>query len=417
MLSLAWRNIWRQKGRSLITAIVVTFVVTFTLFYFGLLEAMKNGMFQRLTELSGHISIRVDNWRDQREFEDLLIRDATNKQMLLEQVISEQTALDKAVQGVEVKAVLEVPALLFGEDRSRGIQLLGINSPASERERFTQDYLIEGRLPNPEALEEIALGQALAQALKVKLGEVAYTFAPGTEGVGAMVFQVVGILDLPEQSLEARFAYLSLAAAQELAAPDAVTNFEIYLPELRRLIDEVNIEPLKKEIISVLGNDLAIENWREANPAMSSYINIMDPIIIIFDALFFVLAGFLVVNTIYLSVLERIREFGVIISVGATYLQVIGMVLLESLVLVTTGGVVGFALGLTIVWRLSQGFSLPGAESYAEFGLPLQMYASISLEQVLITLAFTVGTALLAALWPAWQAGRLQPIEAMKFVA
>jgi ABC-type lipoprotein release transport system permease subunit len=281
----------------LVTAIVIAVVILFTLVYFGLLEAMKNGMFQRITETSGHISIRVEDWRDKREFYSLLIPDATEK----------QAALERIVQGAEIKAVLEVPTLLMGEVRSRGIQLLGVASPASEIERFTQDYLAEGRLPAPDALEEIALGQALAQALKVKLGDRTYALAPGTEGVGAMAFEVVGLLDLPEQSLEARFAYLSLPAAQELAAPAAVTQFEIYLPELRRLADEGTIEPLKTKIIQALGPGLSIENWREANPALATYINIMDPIIIIFDALFFVLAGLLVVNTIYCQTLGGVK--------------------------------------------------------------------------------------------------------------
>jgi ABC-type lipoprotein release transport system permease subunit len=397
MFNLAWRNIWRQRGRSLVTAIVIAFVVIFTLFYFGLLEAMKNGMFQRITESSGHISVRVENWRDKREFYSLLIPDATEKQASLEDI----------AQGAEVKAILEVPALL----------LLGVASPASETERFTRDYLVEGRLPAPDALEEIALGQALAQALKVKLDDMTYALAPGTEGVGAMAFEVVGLLDLPEQTLEARVAYLSLPAAQALAAPGAVTQFEIYLPELRRLVDEAEGAPLKVNITEALGSGLSIENWREANPALASYINMLDPVIIIFDALFFVLAGLLVVNTIYLSVLERVREFGVIMAMGANRWQVIRMVLMESLMLVGCGSVVGFAVGLGIVGAMSRGFSLPSAESYAEFGIPTVMYASISLEQILITFAFALGTALLAALWPAWMAGRLQPVEAMRFAA
>lgn len=407
MFNLAWRNIWRQRGRSLVTAIVIAVVVIFTLFYFGLLEAMKNGMFQRITETSGHISVRVEDWRDKREFYSLLIPDAAAK----------QAALENIAKGAEVKAVLEVPTLLLGEVRSRGIQLLGVASPASETERFTKDYLAEGRLPAPDALEEIALGQALAQALKVKLGDMTYALAPGTEGVGAMAFEVVGLLDLPEQTLEARFAYLSLPAAQELAAPGAVTQFELYLPDLRRLVDEVEITPLKANIIKALGTGLSIESWREANPALASYINILDPVIIIFDALFFVLAGLLVVNTIYLSVLERVREFGVIIAMGANRWQVIRMVLLESLILVASGSVVGFAIGLGLVGAMSRGFSLPSAEAYAEFGIPTVMYASISLEQIVVTFAFALGTALLAALWPAWMAGRLQPVEAMRFAA
>ncbi len=407
MWALAWRNIWRQKSRSLITAVVVGFVVASSLAYFGLLEAFKNGMFQRLTENAGHISVRVHGYQEIREFDRLLIRDAAHK----------QAALQASAQDAEVKAVLEVPALLAGEVRSRGVGLLGENAPPSQLQRFSDQYLAEGRLPDRDSLEEIALGQALAKALDVKLGSTVYAFALGTEGMGAMAYWVVGLLDLPEQSLEARFAYLPLPAAQKLAAPGAVTEFQIYLPELRRLVDEVQIDPLKARLSTVLGGGLSVEHWREANPSMASYISIIDPVILLFDTLFFLLAGLLLVNTIYLGLMERIREFGIIIALGATRFQVMGMVMVESLALVLSGGSVGFVLGLALVWRMSKGFSLPNAESYAEFGTPLVMYGAITPEQVLITLAFILGTAILAALWPAWVAGRLQPIEAMRHVA
>ncbi|MCX7783763.1 MAG: FtsX-like permease family protein [Meiothermus sp.] len=407
MWALAWRNIWRQKSRSLITAVVVGFVVASSLAYFGLLEAFKNGMFQRLTENAGHISVRVQDYREIREFDRLLIRDAARK----------QAALQASAQEAEVKAILEVPVLLAGEARSRGVGLLGESAPTSQLQRFSDQYLAEGRLPHRDSLEEIALGRALAKALDVKLGGTVYAFALGTEGVGAMAYRVVGLLDLPEQSLEARFAYLPLPAAQELAAPGAVTEFQIYLPELRRLVDEVQIDPLQARLSTVLGRGLSVEHWREANPSMASYISIIDPVILLFDALFFLLAGLLLVNTIYLGLMERIREFGIIIALGATRFQVMGMVMVESLALVLSGGSVGFVLGLALVWRMSKGFSLPNAESYAEFGTPLVMYGAITAEQVLITLAFILGTAILAALWPAWVAGRLQPVEAMRHVA
>jgi len=407
MWALAWRNIWRQKSRSLITAVVVAFVVTFTLAYFGLLEAMKNGMFQRLTENTGHLSVQMQEYRNIREFDRLLIHDAAGK----------QEALQTAAQGAEVKAVLEVPALLAGEERSRGVQLLGESAPPSQLQRFSAQYLAQGRLPKPDSPEEIALGQALAKALDVKLGGTVYAFAPGTEGLGAGAYKVVGLLDLPEQTLEARFAYLSLPAAQELAAPGAVTQFQVYLPEVRRLVDEGQIDPIKASIASVLGSGLAVEHWRQANPGLAGYLAIMDPVTIIFNALFFLLAGLLLVNTIYLSLMERIREFGTIIALGADRFKVMQMVLSESLVLVMSGGLVGFALGLGIVGLLSRGFSLPGAESYTEFGMPLMMYGAITVEQILITLTLILGIAILAALWPAWLAGRLQPMEAMRHVA
>ena len=364
MWSLAWRNLWRHKSRNLLTAAAVAFVVMSTLVYFGLGEAMKNGMFQLLTETSGHLSVRVKDWREVREFDRSLIRDAG----VLE------ARIRNAAPQAALRAVLEVPALLAGESRSRGVQLIGVRGSTEHLE----EHLVAGRLPEPGALEEIALGRALAEALKVGLGDPVYAFAPGTEGLGAAAYTVVGLLDFPESAVEGRVAYTSLEAAQELAAPGAVTRFELHLPGLTKLNQEPEVFRLQER-----------------------------------------LAAELVVNTIYLGLVERIREFGVIIAVGANRWQVMRMVILESLALVGTGSLVGSLVGLGLVALMSRGFSFPGgiAEIYAEFGIPTVMYASITPTQVLATLMLAFITALFAAAWPAWVAGRLEPVEAMRFTA
>ncbi len=405
MWSLAWRNLWRHKSRNLLTAAAVAFVVMSTLVYFGLGEAMKNGMFQLLTETSGHLSVRVKDWREVREFDRSLIRDAG----VLE------ARIRNAAPQAALRAVLEVPALLAGESRSRGVQLIGVRGSTEHLE----EHLVAGRLPEPGALEEIALGRALAEALKVGLGDPVYAFAPGTEGLGAAAYTVVGLLDFPESAVEGRVAYTSLEAAQELAAPGAVTRFELHLPGLTKLNQEPEVFRLQERLAAELGPSLAVENWREANPELATYLELTDPLLLIYSAIFFILAAMLVVNTIYLGLVERIREFGVIIAVGANRWQVMRMVILESLALVGTGSLVGSLVGLGLVALMSRGFSFPGgiAEIYAEFGIPTVMYASITPTQVLATLMLAFITALFAAAWPAWVAGRLEPVEAMRFTA
>lgn len=409
MLALAWRNIWRQRRRGMLTAAVVAMVMSLTLLLFGCSEAMKNGMFENLTDNTGHLVVRVAGWRKLRRFDELLIPNAGET----------LRRIHGASASLQVASLLEVPVLLAGEVRSRGIQLLGLDQPPALRERFESDYLSEGRLPAVGNLEEIVLGKALAQALRVGVGDAVYAYAPGTEGVGAAAYTVVGLLDLPESTFEARAAYLPLAAAQELAAPEAVTRFEIHLPDLKRLEDEGAVPALQEVLKGELGPGLSVETWRQANPDLATILDLLGPILLFYAAIFFGIAGLLVINTVYLSVVERIGEFGVIIALGANRWKIMRLVLLETLFLVLSGALIGGSLGLAAVLRMSRGFSLPLglAKIYAEFGLPTRLYAGVSLEQILLTLLFAAATALLAALWPAWVAGRLRPVEAMRFVA
>ncbi len=408
MLVLGWRNIWRQRSRSLAAVIAVTFVVWVGLVYFGVVGAARDGMIVSLTEAVGHVQIHARNYRDVRSFRDAVIPNAS--------ALGRRIAA--ALPETEVAAALDVPALLSGEDRSRGVLLVGLNQPPKLRERFAASYLAEGRLPGADEPDGIALGGGLARTLRVGLGDTVYAYAPGTEGTGASAYTVVGLLHFPEPPREARTGVLSLPAAQELAAPGAVSRFELHLPRFRGTTDDDALIPLRARLQEALGTAVTVETWREVFPALSTLERLMRPLVVFFIGLFFVLAGLLVVNTIYLSVVERTREFGVVIALGARRGRVMRMVLAESLLLCGTGAGIGLALGLATLARLARGFSYPGlGEFMQQVGMPAVMYASIEPAEIAIILALALGTGVLAALWPALVAGRLEPVEAMRFVA
>jgi len=405
MLALAWRNIWRKRWRSLLTAVAVALVVLLTTLNFGLGGAAVNGIYGSLTQDSGHLQVRVAGYRDLRAFGDLLIRDAAGV----------ERAIEGALPEAQVVAALEVPGLLEGSGRSRGVLLTASARPDPLRRAYVDDVLAEGRLPAPGNLEQVALGQRLADALNVRLGDTVYLYAPGTEGYGAAAYTVVGSLG----GTASQFAEVSLAAAQELAAPGAVSRLEVHLPGFNRLSDDEALPALKAHLQSALGDAYEVETWAEVDPSMAAYLGSVGPINLFVSGIFFVLAGLVVANALYLSIIERVREFGVIMALGALRRKVVGMVLSESLFLCGVGALLGGAVGLTVVAHLAQGFSFPGqlGDLYAEQGLPRVLYASVNPGQMLTLLGFTFVTGVLAALFPALTAGRLEPVEAMRFAA
>ena len=408
MWTLAWRNVWRHRSRSLITAGAVALVVFITLVFFAFTHAAKTGMFQVLTDETGHLQVTSAAADDARDFDATLIRDAW----------SVEAAIRREAPGVLVAQALEVPALLSGESRSRGVRAVGFKYDDALQDRFEKRHLAAGRMPVPGSLDEIALGSALARALQVELGDVVYVFAPGTEGWGAAAYTVVGLLAFPQAAVELQTAYLSLEGAQELAAPGAVTRFELHLGAELGPAGEAAIESVKERLSGALGPGVTVESWREAAPDLAALLDLMDPAMVLFAFFIFVLAGLLLINTIYLGLVERIREFGVIIAVGADRWRVMRMVFAESAVLVATGAAFGLAVSGALIAGFSGGVRIPGMqEVLLEIGMPEVLYPAVTAGQAAITVLFTVGTALLASLWPAWVAGRLQPVEAMRHVA
>ena len=408
MWALAWRNVWRHKTRSLVAGGAVAVVVACTLVFFGFVEATKTGMFAVLTSDSGHLQVTSSRAEGAPDFDSRLIRDAAQV----------EAALLQELRDVQLRRVLEVPALISGETRARGALVVGMAHDDALGERFAREHLASGRLPAPGSWDEIALGKALARALQVELGDPVYVFAPGTEGWGAAAYTLVGLLDFPQTSYEIQVAYLSLEGAQVLAAPGAVTRLELHLSPGRGVPTDALIEETKARAAAVLGPDVRVQTWREAAPDTAAMLDMMNPGMTIFAFLIFVLAGLLVVNTIYLSLVERIREFGVIIALGADRWRVMRMVFAESLVLVLAGTAAGLLVGGALIAGWADGFRMPGLdEVLAEFGLPVVLYPSVTPVQVAVTIVYAVFTAFAAALWPAWVAGRLQPVEAMRHVA
>ncbi len=408
MIPLAWKNIWRQKRRTLFAVFAVAIASILTPLLFGFLAAWQNGMFEHLTARTGHLMVHVAHWQDMRQFEKLLI---PNENVVAKRI----TETLNNIQNVQVATLLEIPALLAGESKFRIVQLTGLDQPIALDEPLNR-RLIAGRLPNANTLEEIVLGDSLAEALEVSLGDTVYIYLAQSKGTGAAAFKVVGLLSITETSTEARSAYISLLAAQDLAAPDEATAFKLFFPDLNRM-DHKQLSELQQKLDEQLASNLSVTNWQQANPDLATVLDLLEPVFLFLSIIFYGLAGLLVVNTIYLSLIERVREFGLMLALGAGRTKIIQLVFMETAFVVFIGAIIGGIICWLILFRLSQGFSLPFglAQIYAQFGLPTVLYANLSLDKILMNLFFVVATALLAALWPAWVSGRLEPATAMRF--
>ena len=408
MIAMAWRNLWRQGRRSLIAMFAVAIVVLMAILMYAMGGAVTNSIYQDLTGQFGHIQIRAAGWRDAQDFDDALLLEADALRAEVSRV-----APDAAVVGV-----LQVPALVAGEDRSRGVPITGQSWPDDLAASFEDDHLVAGAFLEPGDLTGILLGRSLADALQLEIGDDVFVYAPGTEGYGAAAYTLAGLLAFDDPNREIASAYLDLAAAQELAAPNALSRLEVYVPGVVTVERDADALGHVDALASALGSSAQVESWRSLDPAMASVLNFIVPIMTVFSVIFFVLAGLLVLNTVYLSTLERIREFGVILSLGAPGRQVMAMVTAESVLMCFAGALIGTVAGLGIVATLADGFVFPGQEAlFAELGLNPVLYPFVEPWQVALAIGFAVVTAIGAALWPARVAAAVAPAEAMRYTA
>ena len=409
VISLAWRNVWRHRRRSLVTGGAVGVVVFLSVVYFSFGGAAENSLYQRLTEAAGHVQVLQDGWRDAGTFEQTLITDADAVR---------STAEDLAATHFEaplVVGVLEVPVLLSGIERSRGLALRGQDWPELAQQRSLVGGTLDGRFVSGPG--ELVLGASLARALDVGIGDDVYAYTPTGRGFGAAIFTLVGTVDLADGTTEGSTAWTLLEDRQILAAPGAVQRFDVHGTTLLHIADD----EVSEDLASALGNalpNLEASTWLTLNPGTARLLETLDPLLFAVSIMFFILAGLLVLNTVYLSVMERIKEFGVIHALGAGDRRVLSMIATESVLMCTTGAVLGTVAGLAVVTIYADGLVIPGlVEYYAAFGMNPVFYLSIEPQQLLFAVAFTFVTAVAAALWPAWIASRLEPVEAMRFQA
>ena len=407
VLALAWRNLWRQRRRSLTSLGAVAFVVCISLLYYSIGGAAVNSMYRNLTEATGQVQIHVEGYRDLRDFSAGLIRDAARV---------ETAARNAAGEGLVV-GVLEVPGLLIHSERSRAVALSGRQWPDALQAAYLRQNPLEGTFVRPGDGSGIVLGRGLATALDARIGDEVVMYAPGTEGFGAGSFTVTGLVDVLDPNLASRTALVSLAAAQDLAAPDAVSRLDVHFPAIHRVQEDVVSGATAERLRRALPG-LSVESWRQLSPMLVRVLDSIRPVMALVTVIFYVLAGLLVVNSIYLGMIERIREFGVLMSLGASGRRVMRLITLESVLLCSAGAVLGVAAGLPLVGLLARGFTIPGLEQYyASFGMDPVFYASIHPSEVAFAILFALLTGVLAALWPASLAARLEPVEAMRFTA
>ncbi len=407
MLALAWRNIWRARARSAFTAGAIALATFLSLMIYAFAGAAINGFFSSLTAKTGHLVVRVAGYETRQSPEDRLIWDG-------ESLVKKVRAL---LPQAEVDPVLEFPALIAGEKRSLGGFVLGLEKGGRAYREQIEKYLAKGR--GFSALDEAVAGAALARRLAVGTGQTLYIYSPSGEGMGSGVFRVSGLVSLPETRYERAFVAMPLLALQELVAPGGISRIEVSLPEIRRLSDQAAIERAKEILQQGLGAAYEVRTWKELYPALATMIELSKRFLNLYVAIFFGLSGLMLLNTIYLSLVERIREFGLMIALGVDRYRTMRLVLTESFLLAAVGTGAGLVLGLLATWWLSGGFSLPGrlAADYAQFGLPTVLYAELHASEVFTTVVFALVSSILAALWPAWLAAKLEPAEAMRYTA
>jgi len=314
--------------------------------------------------------------------------------------------------------------LLTADANVHGVILRGIDPATEGTVTDIERNLIDGRLadlsntfpppadkPGLSPRSGIVIGKELALRLGVFMGDTLNVVSPrGTMGPFGMVpklrpYQVVGIFDSGMYDYDSSIAYISLAQAQDFfQMGDAVTGVEIKVDEIFRA------EAVASAAEAALGGAYWVRDWKEMNRNLFSALKLEKIIMFIILVLIILVAAFNIIGTLTMIVIEKSREIAILKAMGATRRAVMGIFMLDGLIIGGVGVLIGIPLGYLVCWGIETFYTLP-ADVYYISHIPVR----INLFDVVLVAGSALFITFLATVYPSWQAGRLAPVEALRY--
>ncbi len=403
---LAWRNLWRHSRRTWLTVSAMVFCNILLIFMISLqLGSYQMMINNSLAMVSGHLQVQHSNFHhDQR------MRDSVPAVVALADRV-------RQILGVEtVSARGQAFALASSEERSFGVLLTGIQ-PKYEPQVSTFPGLVsQGRYLQVGDQDAIVVGAVLARNLKVGLGDELTFLGSGRDGsFAAGIAIVVGIVETGIDEVDRGVAQVPLGWFQDVfTMGDHGHAVVARVPELEGVAQAVT---QVKQLVSGDQN-LVVLDWDALQPGLRQAIQSDLASAWFMYAVLIILVAFSVLNTQLMSVLERTREFGVMLALGMGPGRLARLVGMETLLMSLLGLGLGLFFGGLLVWYLSYaGFTYPGMEEMASrFNMDSHMYPEVSFVALLWGPVTVFVFNLLAAVYPSLRLFKLEPVAAMRDV-
>lgn len=395
---LAFRNLGRNKSRSLLSALAVGIGMALLLLMVSVLEGEMNGALQNTIRLqSGHLQIRPASYDENKvslKWEDLI----ADPEQVIEKI--------KSIPQVTVATPrLIASSILTISDQSKGVQILGIDPESTANQPFRQG-MIAGEFITADDREGILIGNILADKLQLKVNDKVNLLVTTSNGdVNEQLFTIRGIFTTRTPAYDENTIFMPLAKAQAITATENHASTIFVMLQNDQQADAV--------AQAIQSNNYKILTWREQNVFITQFEDYANAFFIVLYLIVLGITATVVTNTLVMAVFERTREIGVLAAIGMKGRGIMAQFLAEA-ALLATGGVIG---GLIIGGAAVAYFTVYGIYigDYGISGVLFEdrIYANLTLNNTITLAIVTYMITLIASLYPASLAARLEPVEAL----
>ncbi len=402
ILSISWRNIWRNKTRSFVVITAVALGICAGVFSTAFMKGMMDQRTQSAisTEIS-HIQIHRQNYRQENSLQLYM-----NESM----AVVEQIKKINHVKGVSQRIIIQ--SMIASAETSSGVKIAGIYPENEKMVTNLSTKLVEGKYFKGVPKNPVVIGQKLADKLNVKLhSKIVITLQDMDNNITAGAYRIAGIFktsnsNFDEMNVFVRYDDLS----RLLALPEGASHEIAIFVDDNEMVD--TIQNKVKEFIP----DYEILNWKEISPELSYLTEIMDMYMYIFIIIILLALLFGIINTMLMVILERRKEIGMLMAVGMNKIKVFTLILVETVQLSLVGGVVGvFTGGLISKYFETHAINMSMfAEGLSKIGWDSMVYCSVEIDMIFNVTIMVIIAGIIASVYPAYKALKYDPAEALR---
>ncbi len=403
LIKIAWRNLWRNRRRTILTASAVVLALLLAL----IMRSMQFGSYEQMIRAgvnqTGDLQVHdTGYWANQS----------------IDRAFFYRKNLGEDLHNIkEIKTVLpglQTFSLASYKKQTKGVLISGIDAAVYNKQNHLSNKIIRGKYLNPNN-NDVLLGDKLAEFLKMNVGDTLVLLGQGYRGITAYgIYRVAGIFHLPSIQMNRQLVYMNLKTTQAFVypyQPGLLTSLSVFIK------NQSMLPTVKKKIENRLGNNYEVISWKTMLSDILQTIkvdNISGQIMLL---ILYIIAAFGIFSTILMMTMEKRKQYAIMVSIGMERRKLIWVSIFETFIISVIGIIIGLVLASPVIYYLHfHPIPITGdmAKMYLEFNiepvLPFSIKAHVFLSQTIIVLVLS----LLSALYPIIYLSRFNILNAFR---